>query len=86
MGLYDIHSFFSILVVVRMPETLVHRQRFRWNLLKVGRRDILEPKAYPAAIVMMLTVFSFGTILTLIPDMSKHLGIMNKGMFLLLTH
>jgi MFS family permease len=77
----SLFALLSILVVVRMPETLVHRQRFRWNLLKVGRKDILEPKAYPAAIVMMLTVFSFGTILTLIPDMSKHLGIMNKGMF-----
>ena len=30
---------------------------------------------------MLLTAFSFGTILTLIPDLSKHLGIINKGVF-----
>jgi len=30
---------------------------------------------------MLLTVFSFGVILTIIPDKSKHLGLENKGVF-----
>jgi len=77
----SVFALLSIMVVIRMPETLYHRQRFQWHLLKVGWKDVFEPRAFPAAIVMMLTVFSFGTILTLIPDMSKHLGIMNKGLF-----
>lgn len=74
-------ALLSIIVVMNMPETLIIKQRFKWSLLKLKRKDILEPKAFPSAITMLLTAFSFGTILTLIPDLSKHLGIMNKGIF-----
>lgn len=74
-------AMLSILVVLNMPETLVKKERFRWSLLKLKRKDIFEPRALPSAITMMLTAFSFGTILTLIPDMSKHLGLINKGVF-----
>ena len=71
----------SILVVLKMPETLLARQRFRWSLLKLKWEDIYEPRAKPSAITMLLTAFSFGTILTLIPDLSVHLGLENKGVF-----
>ncbi len=74
-------AFLSVLVVLKMPETLLVRERFRWSLLRLQRKDILEPRAFPSAIAMLLTAFSFGTILTLIPDLSKHLGIENKGIF-----
>lgn len=77
----SIFALLSILVVIRMPETLLIREKFRWSLLKVGWKDVFEPKAFPAALAMMLTVFAFGAVLTLIPDMSKYLGIMNKGLF-----
>ncbi len=71
----------STIVVLNMPETLVTKQRFRLGLLNLERKDILEPKVFPAAITMALTSFAFGTMLTIIPDFSKHLGIMNKGVF-----
>jgi MFS family permease len=74
-------ALLSILVVMRMPETLLVRQRFTWQLLKLKRKDILDRKAYPAAISMLLTAFSFGTVLTLIPDLSTYFGIENKGLF-----
>lgn len=74
-------ALLSIAVVMKMPETLIATQRFRLSLLKLKRRDVLEPRAFPSAITMLLTAFSFGTILTLIPDLSKHLGIVNKGIF-----
>ncbi|NJN26335.1 MAG: MFS transporter [Cyclobacteriaceae bacterium] len=74
-------ALLSILVVLNMPETLIAKEKFRWSLLKLKRKDILEPKAYPSAIAMLLTAFSFGTVLTLIPDLSTHLGIANKGIF-----
>ncbi len=74
-------ALLSILVVLRMPETLLIKQRFQWSLLKLKRKDIFEPRAFPSAITMLFTAFSFGTILTLIPDLSKHLGIVNKGVF-----
>ena len=74
-------ALLSIIVVMKMPETLLVRERFRWSLLKLKWSDIFEPRALPSAITMLLTAFSFGTILTLIPDLSKHLGIVNKGIF-----
>lgn len=74
-------ALLSIVVVMKMPETLIKKQRFRWSLLKLNRKDIFEPRALPSAITMALTTFSFGVILTLIPDLSVHLGIVNKGLF-----
>ena len=77
----SIFALLSIVVVLNMPETLIRRKRFRWSLLKLKKEDIFDPRAVPAAFTMLLTAFSFGTILTLIPDLSKHHGIMNKGLF-----
>jgi MFS family permease len=74
-------ALLSVLVVLRMPETLIVRQRFHWKLLRIGRADIFDRRALPSSIVMFLTAFSSGTVLTLIPDFSNHLGIANKGMF-----
>lgn len=77
----SVFALLSIAVVMKMPETLLVKQRFRFSLLKLKWKDILEPRAFPSAITMLFTAFSFGTILTLIPDLSKHLGIVNKGIF-----
>lgn len=71
----------SIVVVMKMPETLIAKQRFKFSLLKLKWEDIYEPRALPSALTMLFTAFSFGTILTLIPDLSKHLGLENKGIF-----
>ncbi len=77
----SVFAMMSILVVVNMPETLIQKQKFRWSLLKLNRKDLFEPRALPAAITMALIAFSFGVVLTIIPDLSKHLGITNKGIF-----
>jgi MFS family permease len=74
-------AILSTIVVLNMPETLLIRKEFSLSLLKLKRKDILEPKAFPAAIAMCLTAFAYGEILTIIPDLSKHLGVMNKGVF-----
>ena len=74
-------AILSTIVVLNMPETLVIRQRFNLSLMKLRRQDIFEPKAFPAAITMGLTSFAYGEILTIVPDLSKHLGVMNKGVF-----
>jgi MFS family permease len=70
----------SIAVLYNLPETLTTRQPFRWSLLKVGREDIFDPRALPAAIVMVFCYFCYGVILTLMPDLSDHLGV-NRGLF-----
>jgi MFS family permease len=71
----------SVLVLIGMRETLKVRERFKLKLLKVKREDILEPRVYSSSFVLMLNVFAFGVILTVIPDLSIHLGLTNKGVF-----
>ncbi|MVZ64272.1 MFS transporter [Sphingobacterium sp. DK4209] len=76
-------AFLSIIIVLNMKETLKTRQRFSPKMLKISRRDIIEVRVIPAAIVTLLSYTAYGVILTLIPDWSEHLGIANKGMFFL---
>jgi len=74
-------AFLSVAVLIGMKETVANRQKFRLGLLKVNRNDIFEPRVIPPSMVLLLCAFSFGVVLTLIPDLSKHLGIQNKGLF-----
>ncbi len=74
-------AILSILILVGMKETLEKPEKFRLSHLKITRHDVYEPTALPPSIVMALTVFSFGIVLTVIPDFSVHLGIANKGHF-----
>lgn len=74
-------ALLSILVLAGMKETLKETKRFKWSMLRIYRADLLEPRVIPPSITMMLTAFSFGIVLTLIPDLSTSLGIENKGLF-----
>ena len=74
-------AILSILILVGMKETLENKEKLQWSHLKITKHDIYEPTALPPSIVMALTVFSFGIILTVIPDFSDHLGIENRGHF-----
>lgn len=74
-------AFLSIIIVMNMKETLTNSTRFKPNMLKISRRDIIEVRVIPAAIVTLLSYTGYGVILTLIPDWSEHLGISNKGLF-----
>jgi len=87
---YDINAMFyasavlavlSVLILTSLKETLNEKQPFRLAHLKVGRQDIFDPLALPAAIVMIFCYISYGVILTLVPDLSDHLGVENRGTF-----
>ena len=87
---YGIHWMFycssafallSILIVVRMGETLKDKQRFSFSMLRIRKGEIIEWRAIPAGVVTLLSYSGYGVILTLIPDWSDHLGISNKGLF-----
>ncbi|UKJ07035.1 MFS transporter [Solitalea lacus] len=82
--LFYCSSFFallSIVILMNMKETLSAKERFQFGHLKLNRKDIIDPRALPAAIVTFLTYISYGSILTVISDWSKHLGVTNKGLF-----
>ncbi len=74
-------ALFSIVILYNMPETLREKRKFSFSMLRVGRADIFDPRSIPAAIVMLCCYLSYGAILTLVPDLSDHLGIGNRGVF-----
>jgi len=87
---YDINTLFyissvfsigSVLILFGMKETLKNKEPFKLALLKIGKADLYEPSVIPPSLIMMLTTFSFGTVITLSPDFSSFLGIHNKGLF-----
>lgn len=87
---YSLHFMFytssvlalgSVLVLIGMKESLKTTLRFRFAFLKIKKEDILEPRVYSSSLVLLLNVFAFGVILTIIPDLSIYLGLTNKGIF-----
>jgi MFS family permease len=74
-------ALISVLVLIGMRETLPERKKFNFRLLRIKKKDILEPRVFPSSIVLMFNVFAFGVVLTIVPDMTIHLGLSNKGIF-----
>ena len=71
----------SVLLLLRLPETLPQPKPFRAKLLRLRPREIIEPVALPPAVVTLLVYFPYGVVLTIIPDYADHLGMTNRGLF-----
>jgi MFS family permease len=81
-ALSSVLALLSVVILVKnMNETLPDVQPFALKHLKINRFEIFEPKALPTFIVQFLLTFGSGAVLTISPDMSKHFGIANKGLF-----
>jgi MFS family permease len=76
-------ALLSIIILFNLKETLAleKRKKFSFKLLKINKNDFFEPKVLDPAIVFLLSTFSFGLILTIVPDLSTHLNIENKGIY-----
>ncbi|MCF1751575.1 MFS transporter [Mariniradius sediminis] len=74
-------SILSILILVRLKETVTDKKPFRPGLLRLNRHEIIEKRVLTPSLILFLAVFSFGIVLTITPDFSEHLGIANKGLF-----
>jgi MFS family permease len=76
-------ALLSIIILMNMKETLKPelRQRFHPRLLRIKRTDIIAPEVIPAGLVVFLSYIGYGAMLTLIPDKTDYLGIVNKGLF-----
>ncbi|MBN7815939.1 MFS transporter [Algoriphagus pacificus] len=74
-------AILSILILIRLKETLQEKEKLSLSLFKLKKEEIIEKRVILPSIVLFLCVFSFGTVLTIIPDFSVHLGIQNKGLF-----
>ena len=74
-------SILSILILVRLKETVTDKKPFQPALLRLSRNEIIEKRVLTPSLILFLAVFSFGIVLTITPDFSEHLGIANKGLF-----
>lgn len=74
-------AFLSIAIVLGMKETLASPKKFQLNYLRIHRDEIIETRVLAPSICMILNAFSFGAILTIVPDFSVFLGLENKGVF-----
>jgi len=80
----SVFALMSILILMNMKETLKDRKKLSLEAFKLTKNDLIEVKVLPAAIVTLLSYVSYGAILTLIPDWSGHLGLVNKGIFFMI--
>lgn len=74
-------AIFSVVILLRLKESLKEKQPLTLSLLKLDRNEIIEPRVLLPSAILFLSVFSFGVVLTIIPDFSTYLGIKNKGLF-----
>lgn len=72
-------GFCSFVMLFGLKETLQNRQKLTWQDLNLQKEEVFETTVFSPALVMFLMVFAFGAVLSIMPDMSEHLGINNKG-------
>lgn len=78
-------AFLSVAVLLGMKETLEKKVKFSGKLLAIKSTDIFEPRVINPSVMFLLTSFSFGAALTLMPDLAMHVGFseQDKGIFFL---
>lgn len=74
-------SIFSILILIGLKETLPQKEKFSLILFRLKKDELIEKRVLVPSTILFLSVFSFGVVLTIIPDLSSHLRIENKGLF-----
>jgi len=77
----SVFALLSIAILANMKETLKDKKSFNFSHLKISRKDIIEWRVIPAAVITLLSYVSYGVILTVIGDWGKYLGTSNKGLF-----
>ena len=74
-------AILSVIVLVGMKETLEKRENLSIQHFIIKRHEIFEPRVIAPSVMLMLSVFSFGAVLTIIPDLSDYVGFENRGLF-----
>lgn len=74
-------ALISVLIVMRMRETLPHPQRLQWSHFKLKRSEIIDPVSLVPAVMAGLTFFGLGALLTIVADQADYVGMQNKGLF-----
>ena len=70
------------MVLAGMKETLKDKKKLNLDRLKVSKNDFYEPKVMVPSVMLFLTVFTFGTVLTLGPNISDRLLLPSRGIYI----
>jgi len=73
-------AVFSVLILWGISETLTDKHRFGLSVMKVKWSDLFEPRVIAPCLVMVLSAYAYGTLFTLMPDLSEFMGVKNKGL------
>ncbi|PCJ81084.1 MAG: MFS transporter [Bacteroidetes bacterium] len=71
----------SLLITLKLPETLPNSRAIEWRDLNVFRGKNFEKAAWPAAISLLPVALAFGVFLTITPNFVEGLGYKYKGLF-----
>ena len=74
-------GFVAYMLLFRAKETLANPKPFTISMFRIHKDEWIEKACLPPALVILLCTFSFGTMLTLVPDVSVYAGMKNKGLF-----
>jgi MFS family permease len=74
-------GFLSAACVVFMKESVPTTKKFSAKMLIIKRDEVIDKAVFPSSFVMLLTTYSFGLALTIIPDFSDFLEVKNRGLF-----
>jgi MFS family permease len=82
-GTFYLSSFFAVIaasILISTRETLKEKRPFRLSVLRINSNDVFEPRVLLPCLVMVLSMYAYGAVLTLIPDFGERVGIHNKGL------
>lgn len=74
-------AIISVVILLRMKETLKNKQSFQLKLLKISRHEIIDKSAIPPSIIAFFVYAGIGVLLTICPDQCDYYGLSNKGLF-----
>lgn len=74
-------ALISVIILLRMKETLVDKVPFHPRLLIIKKNEIYDRSALLPAFVALFVYMSFGALVTIGPDQCTYLGMSNKGLF-----
>ncbi|UBM57982.1 MFS transporter [Marinilongibacter aquaticus] len=81
----SVFAFLSVAILFSMSETLLPQKRepFSLSMFKVKWKDVFYPNVWPVTVIVFTSAFAYGTVITLAPDLTKIVGLTNKGIYYL---
>lgn len=81
----SIMGLVSVLLTIKLPETLANPRPPQWTDLNIFKGKTLNFGVWPPSLVTLFETFAFGVVITLYPILVNHLGFKYKGLFMLVV-